>query len=94
VVLARATTVAVQQGGALVVAAENAPISEGGALVVAAQQADLNQARVGVLLAREVHGDVTTVLDTRQAAVFGLAAGAAIGVLLMLGQLLGGRRPK
>ena len=43
------------------------------------------------LLARSVEGPVTAVLDTRQAAVAGLAAGAAIGIVLWLGRVWRGR---
>jgi hypothetical protein len=48
-------------------------------------------ASTGLLLAREVHGEVTTVLDTRGALLAGIGGGLAIGLVLLLGGLLLGR---
>jgi hypothetical protein len=45
-----------------------------------------------ILLAREVHGPVETVLDTRGALLAGLVAGVAIGMVLYVGRLLSRRR--
>jgi hypothetical protein len=44
--------------------------------------------KTGVLLAREVHGDVETTLDSEGALRVGLAAGAVLGMFLLVGKLL------
>jgi hypothetical protein len=57
-----------------------------------ADTALLDQSRATILLAREVHGDVETVLDARGAAVAGIVAGAVAGLVLLLGSRLLRRR--
>jgi hypothetical protein len=52
-----------------------------------ARQAELNDVRTGVLLAGQVHGSVTTLLDTRQVAIAGLFAGLGIGVMFLVRSL-------
>jgi hypothetical protein len=52
-----------------------------------ADTAQLDQSSTLILLAREVHGDVDTVLDTRGAAVAGILAGAVLGLMLIGGSL-------
>jgi len=41
-----------------------------------------------ILLARRVHGDVDTVLDTRGAAVAGILAGVVLGLIFLAGSML------
>jgi hypothetical protein len=53
-----------------------------------AERADLQQSSTVVLLAREVHGPVETLLDTRGAVLAGLVAGATAGLLWLAGALL------
>ncbi|MBN2555309.1 MAG: hypothetical protein JXA97_05165 [Anaerolineales bacterium] len=45
-----------------------------------------------ILLSREVHGSVETVLDTRGAALAGIVAGVAVGMVLFAGSLLTRRK--
>jgi hypothetical protein len=56
--------------------------------VVAGREVHVNETRTGILLARTVHGDVNTVLDTRGALIAGLTAGLFSGLMLLLGRLL------
>ena len=77
----------VTQGGATVLLANNVMIQEGGAGIVMARQVK-GPARTGVLLAGEVEGPIETILDTRGALLFGIAAGAAIGAVILIGKLL------
>ena len=56
--------------------------------IVIAEHAELSNSRTVVLLSREVHGNVETVLDTRGAALAGIAAGLAVGLMLIIGGLL------
>ena len=48
--------------------------------------------RTGILLARNVQGDVTTLLDTRGALIAGLVGGLFAGLMLLLGRSLFGRK--
>jgi hypothetical protein len=61
------------------------------AALVAGGTVNARGASTGLLLAREVHGEVTTVLDTRGALLAGIGGGLAIGLVLLLGGLLLGR---
>ena len=60
--------------------------------VLYANQAELNNSSSVILLARDVHGDVETVLDTRGAMLAGLVSGIAVGLVLFVGRLLTRRR--
>ena len=55
---------------------------------VAGRDININESRVGILLARTVHGDVNTVLDTRGALIAGLTGGLFAGLMLLLGRVL------
>ena len=59
-------------------------LTNGGAVWIAAQRADLKNTFVGILLARQVNGDVRVLLDRKAAAIFGLSAGLIIGLLGLL----------
>jgi len=48
--------------------------------------------RTGLLISREVHGNVTTVVDRRIALLGGLIGGTAAGLILLAGKLLFGRK--
>lgn len=102
-----AETVGLQLSGALTVRGDNVTIKDSGAGIVVADKvtgsnaylgvtvtnsAELNGGHSVVLLAREVHGNVETILDTRGAMVAGLVAGVAVGVVLLIGGLLIRRR--
>jgi len=56
--------------------------------LVVAREVDGGPIRTGVLLAGRVHGPVEAAMDTREAVIAGLAAGAAAGVAFLLGRLL------
>lgn len=47
--------------------------------------------QTGLLISREVHGNVTTTLDGRTTLMAGAVAGAVIGLILLAGKLLFGR---
>jgi len=102
-----ADNVDLQLAGALTVRSDKTTIKDGGAGVVVSDQltgananigvavantAELNGGSTVVLLAREVHGDVETMLDTRGTMVAGLIAGIAVGLVLFVGSLLVRRR--
>ena len=54
--------------------------------MVVARHVDATETRATVLLAGQVNGTVTTLLDTRQVAVVGLLAGLGIGLVLAAGR--------
>lgn len=70
------------------VLAGTAKIHHGMAGFVAGREVDVKQSRIGILLARTVHGDVNTMLDTRGALIAGLTGGLFAGLMLLLGRVL------
>jgi len=70
------------------VVAGSAEIHNAMAGFVAGRDVNVNESRTGILLARTVYGDVTTVLDTRGALIAGLTAGLFSGLMLLLGRVL------
>ncbi|MCS6911263.1 MAG: hypothetical protein NZM11_11965, partial [Anaerolineales bacterium] len=59
--------------------------------VVVADRLEVNNSRTVLLLAREFDGTVYTLLDARGAALFGLLAGAALGLVWLLGGMMSRR---
>ena len=105
-VLVQAGNVDMQNSVAGAVRAEEIFIN-GFAGAVAAGSVELGHARVGVLagrevrgekiesvilLARNVQGNITTVMDTRDALIAGLVGGLSAGIMLLLGRMLFGRK--
>lgn len=69
----------------LAAVAESASLSESSAGIVIGDVVHAGPgSRTGILLAREVHGPVETVLDTERAIAFGVAAGIVISIVLMV----------
>lgn len=89
---AECETLHIEQGGAALVTADTVSIHEGGALAALAERIEFSHSRAGIVLANEVHGTVETLLDARGAALAGLVAGVAVGLLLLLGRAVGRRR--
>ena len=75
-----------------VVLAGNAEIQRGMAGFVAGREVHVEESRTGILLAQNVSGNVTTLLDTRGALIVGLVSGLFAGLMLMLGRVLFGRK--
>ena len=70
------------------VVAGSVEVHHGMAGFVSGRDVYVNESRTGILLARTVHGDVNTVLDTRGALIAGLTAGLFSGLMLLLGRML------
>jgi len=70
------------------VVAGSAEVHHGVAGFVAGREVHVSESRTGILLARTVHGDVNTVLDTRGALIAGLTGGLFAGLMLLLGRML------
>lgn len=77
-------------GLAALTAATNMDAKEIHAFAVVSQEIHVDNVRTGILISREVHGNVTTTLDSRTALLFGLAAGAVSGLIMLTGRLLFG----
>jgi len=75
-----------------VIVAGSAEIQHGMAVFVAGREVHVTESRTGILLARNVSGNVTTLLDTRGALIVGLVSGLFAGLMLMLGRVLFGRK--
>jgi len=88
----RGDNVVIKDSGAGVVVADRISGTNASIGVAVANSAELDGSSTVVLLAREVHGNVETVLDTRGAMVAGLMAGVAVGMVLLVGSLLVRRR--
>lgn len=59
---------------------------------IAGTDVHVKETRTGVLIARTVNGNVTTLLDTRSALIAGLVGGLFAGIMLLLGRSLFGRK--
>ena len=84
-------TVVLDQSGTASVVATDVKADGSRALLVVADTIALRDSGTAILIARNVQGPVETILDTRGAAVAGLLAGLAIGLVLLSGSLLRGR---
>lgn len=95
--------VSIQRGGAMTIRADQVTLSESGAVVVSADHAsfddhsragvvianriDCPEVRSSLVLAREIHGNVETRLDSRGALLIGLGMGLGISLLASLKSL-------
>ena len=59
---------------------------------VAGKDVHVEDSRTVLLLARNINGNVTTLLDTRSALIAGLVGGLFAGIMLLLGRMLFGRK--
>lgn len=87
----RAETVAADQSLVGVVRARQAAITNSVAGVAVADRLEANHARAFFLYAREMNGTAYTLLDTRGAALFGLLAGLALGLVWLIGGMFNRR---
>ena len=97
IALARGERVSVEMGGVALMIARDARLSQGGAQTVLARDVHVEQgivgtvvannvtvarpSLVGLVLARNVHGEVRAILDWRGALAFGAVAGVLMGIL-------------
>jgi hypothetical protein len=70
------------------VVAGSVDVHHGLAGFVSGRDVHVSESRTGILLARTVHGNVHTILDTRGALIAGLTAGLFSGLMLLLGRML------
>lgn len=97
IAIARGERVSVEMGGVGLMVAREARLSQGGAQTVLARDVHVEQgivgtvvanhvtvdrpSLVGLVLARNVHGEVRAILDWRGALAFGAVAGLLLGLL-------------
>ncbi|MGB9593668.1 MAG: hypothetical protein ACPL7R_05990 [Anaerolineae bacterium] len=71
-------------GARVIVAQDRIEMERSGAALMAANEIEATEVRAGVVLAREIRGNVQALLDTRAAAIFGAAFGAAFAAIWLL----------
>lgn len=71
-------------GARMIVAQDRIEMEQSGAALMAANEIEATEVRAGVVLAKEIRGNVRTLLDTRAAAIFGAAFGAAFAAIWFL----------
>lgn len=62
------------------------------AIAVAGTEISAENIRTGILISKQVNGNVTTMVDGRTVLLAGLAGGAISGLILLAGKLLFGRK--
>lgn len=88
IVVARGNVVSVDSGGVGVAIGEDVLMAGSRSLLTVGGRVEIQEGSSVVLLAREVHGSVHTVLDTSGAMLAGLTAGVAVGLVLFVGSML------
>ena len=87
----RAETLSFNGVSALAVA-NNMSNKELNTLAVVSTNVQADNIHTGILISREVHGNVTTTLDGRTAMMAGLVGGAVTGLILLAGKILFNRK--
>lgn len=72
--------------------ANSMSILDADAIIMAGNEINAENIRTGILIGRDVKGNVTTVVDGRTALLAGLAGGVVAGLILLAGKLLFGRK--
>ena len=80
------------EGVSVLVVASNLGAEEIKSLVLIADHVQAGSINTGILLSREVHGNVNTTLDGQTALMVGLVGGAVAGLILLTGKMLFGRK--
>lgn len=85
---AQGESIVIEGGSAAAVMGEDIQVKASRVGLMASRNATLHNSRSVILLAGELHGDVETVMDTRQVVLAGLVSGMAVGLFLFVGRLL------
>lgn len=86
--IARAQEIEFSNGGIGILFANHAELGENAQTNLLLAREATGSIKTGLLLTGKVQGEVHTALDTPRALLFGAAAGAVIGLFLILGKLL------
>jgi hypothetical protein len=87
-VLASKSNSALLKGRSGLVITDSAEIENGSAAILASRTVRADNIRTGILISRNVEGNVETLMDTRSTILAGVIAGAVLGTIMMLGQFL------
>ena len=87
----RGGEVSLEDGNAGAVVADGLSMTGSRVGVVVAGQVEMENSNAVILLARDVHGSVETVLDTRGALLAGLVSGICVGLVLSVFKMLSRR---
>jgi hypothetical protein len=79
-------------GNAGLMVARSLEAPEVNGIVVAGTEIHATNIRTGILIGRQVNGNVETVLDTRTALMAGIIGGTVAGLILLAGRLLFGKK--
>jgi hypothetical protein len=79
-------------GVAALAVANSISIKDVNSIAMVGREITADNIRTGILISREVHGNVTTTLDGRTALLSALAGGAVTGLILLAGKLLFGHK--
>ena len=91
--IVQAETAVVSNAGVGIAYGQTIELQEGAAAnIVFARRVNATNTQIKVLLAGSVEGEVTTLLDTRQAAAAGLGIGFVVGLLLLIAEWFGRRK--
>ncbi len=90
-VVVRGANVMLVESSAGIAIGDEVQLDGGRAALVAGGTVNVKGASTGLLLARQVHGEVSTILDARGALLAGIGGGLMIGLVLLLGGLFLGR---
>ena len=77
-----------QAGAATLIAQGRVKMDQSGAVVMAANEVSADNSGVVFLLAKQVTGQVRSLFGPRESILFGVAAGAAAGLALLIGRKL------
>ncbi|GAB4481437.1 MAG: hypothetical protein OHK0031_03310 [Anaerolineales bacterium] len=80
------------QGKALALYGESVQAGDVSAGLLAGRNVQAVSIRAGLVLGGEIHGPVETLMDARQAALTGVIGGVVVGLILLAGRLLFGKK--
>jgi hypothetical protein len=92
ILVARGSVISVDAGGVGAAIGEDVLLAGSRSLLTVGGRVDIQEGSSVILMAREVHGSVHTLLDTSGAMLAGLTAGVAVGLVLFLGGLISRHR--
>lgn len=81
-----------QSGADLLVSKGEVVMDQSGAVVLVTRSVVMKNSSTAFLFAQHVEGDVTTLFDSKDALIFGAAAGLAGGMLMLIGRIFRRRR--
>ncbi len=90
-IVVRGANVMLVESSAGIAIGDEVQLDGGRAALVAGGTVNAKGASTGLLLARQVHGEVSTILDARGALLVGIGGGLMIGLVLLLGGRFLGR---